>query len=223
MFISDGAKALLSREIQGDAPVRGNTTSCSDHKGDSCVSRVFRNEEDSREWIRTVQEECNSLGSEITIRKMRIPAYGQKGDETNLVVVLNCYDLVLRAEPENELRATQTPGGVRVREIPQQPDEVDVEYQSELMGSMVGRVHYNGEHWKVVLNLQRPGHPTLEMDIIKARNFNSLQDTLEGIDQFVKNRERQEKGQLEKDRMKHDDAKSQIDGLFTANDNSPRG
>ena len=214
MYITDGAKGLLSQEMRNDSQVAGETTSFSDYKGDSCVTRVFRVPEDAQEWLRLVREECNSPSSRIAVREMWIPSNGLDEIEETLVIAINCADLALRDEPEDEVRVAYTPGGMRIMEVMGVPTSVNVEYESKLLGCLSGSVNYDGARWTADLTLESAGFQGTERDLTHGKIFNNIQEALEAIDLLIKKREEREESQRERNQRKAEDARSQINGLF---------
>ena len=110
MFISDGARALLLEPIENEwsQTTEEGDTAFSDHKGDSCVTRIFRGDtaqqaqEFADVWIARVLEQCYSPVDAITVRQMTLPRLGNENDEVNLVVAVNAYDLDLKSETEED-------------------------------------------------------------------------------------------------------------------------
>ena len=126
MSITDGAREALSQPMGLERDrIRGETTSFSDHQGDSCVTRVFRGksqeevEQMADEWVRIANEQCLPLASDLIVRRMTIPSLGGEsgeGEDCNMVVALSCYNLILKDEDLPAGRGITTPKGSQLFE-----------------------------------------------------------------------------------------------------------
>ncbi len=104
-MISDKARELLSQPMPGDARDNPPAVSFSDHKGDSCVTRVFRSNYNNdamgcaREWLEIARRECESLGSSsIGVMMFPFASRVHNGMPDTVVAVVSAYDLVAKGE-----------------------------------------------------------------------------------------------------------------------------
>lgn len=107
-MISELAREMLSRPMVGDTD-EGPAVSFSDHKGDSCVTRIFRGVDSfacAKEWIDLALRECYSIGEEMrgehswttwpTVHMF--PFLSAPDIGWNVVAVVTAYDLVCKSE-----------------------------------------------------------------------------------------------------------------------------
>ena len=159
MYISDGARALLTAPIEKEwsQTTEEGDTAFSDHKGDSCVTRIFRGHTAQQAqafadvWIARLHEQCFSPGNDITVRQVAIPRLGEENDEANLVVAVNAYDLDLKEDLQEEQppgRTRTTKQGVILQENPGDPTRIGIRYESNLIESLGGNISYDGQLWR---------------------------------------------------------------------------
>lgn len=96
-MISELAREMLSRSM---ADTDGEpVVSFSDHKGDSCVTRVFRGVDAvacAQEWLELALQECCSIGEEMHVYMLPFMSAPRTG--WNVVAVVTAYDLVCKSE-----------------------------------------------------------------------------------------------------------------------------
>ena len=101
-MISDKARELLSQPMAGDARDNPPAVSFSDHKGDSCVTRVFRSNysndatDCARRRLELARSECKSIASPLNVMMFPFVSAAQGSD--NVVAVVSAYDLVAKDE-----------------------------------------------------------------------------------------------------------------------------
>ena len=227
MYISDGARALLSAPIEKEwSQTSGEEdTAFSDHKGDSCVTRIFRGRTAQEAqgfadvWIARLHDRCFSPASDIVVRRMTLPRLGDEDEETNLVVAVSAYDLDLKDEIQEEKhhgRTVTTRQGVVLQENPDDPTRVGIQYESKLIESMTGNISYDGQLWRVNASIREKGELAPTQDALPIRIFKSLIEALRGMDEEIRIQERRIGEHIEKVEKNHQDAREELDYVFSS-------
>ena len=100
-MISEKARGILSQPMGGDPRDELPAISFSDHKGDSCVTRVFRSNynndafDRAREWLDIAITQCRSLANDMRVMVFPFSSAVSGGRRLdNVVAVVSAYDLV---------------------------------------------------------------------------------------------------------------------------------
>ena len=100
-MISEKAREILSQPMEGDPRDEPPAISFSDHKGDSCVTRVFRSNynndafDKAREWLDIAITQCQSLANDMHVMVFPFSSAVSGGRRLdNVVAVVSAYDLV---------------------------------------------------------------------------------------------------------------------------------
>ena len=227
MHISDGARGLLSKPLEAESDrIMGETTSFSDHKGDSCITRVFRGSSQEEvkkiadEWIRIANEKCLPLASDIIVRKMLVSSLGgESGEEEdcNMVVALSCYDLILMDEDLPDGRGITTPEKSQIFVRDEDPSAVDFEHTSATIGRITATIRFYGENWQVryFQHLAEDGtRGPMRHGSKDVKTFGSLQEAIDDLEEQVRRETEEEQQKMQKERERRAAATVEINQVF---------